>query len=117
MNLPKTYADADEVKRKNEENNAHTSNKKKQPGKNTEKNICRHHGTHPWTECSLNPQSKSYHMNPRSPFYRGGRGTGRGDGGRAGRFSGTGQVKIHRARRYASPTAYVPRQWPRCELL
>ena len=27
-------------------------------------------------------------MNPRSPFYRGGRATGRGDGGRAGRFNG-----------------------------
>ena len=90
MNLRKTYADADEVKhkkRKNEKNEVMHSNKKKQTGKNTEKNICRHHGTHPWTECSLNPQSKNYHMNPRSPFYRGGRGNGRGDGGRGGRFN------------------------------
>ena len=94
MNLRKTYADADEVKhkkRKNEKNetNPH-SNKKMKHGKPTEKNNCRHHGTHPWNECSLNPQSKNYHMNPRSPFYRGGRGTGggRGDGGRTGRFNG-----------------------------
>ena len=89
MNLRKTYADADQVKhkkRKIEKNEVINSNKKKQTGKNTEKNICRHHGTHPWTECSLNPQSKNYHMNPRSPFYRGGRGPGRGDGGRGGRF-------------------------------
>ena len=92
MNLRKTYADADEAKhkkRKNEKNEtANTSNKKKQSGKPAEKNLCRHHGTHPWSECSLNPQSKNYHMNPRSPFYRGGRATGRGDGGRAGRFNG-----------------------------
>ena len=89
MNLRKSYADADEVKhkkRKNEKNEAPTSNKKKQTGKPSEKNICRHHGTHPWSECSLNPQSKNYHMNPRSPFFRGGRGAGRGDGGRGGRF-------------------------------
>ena len=89
MNLRKTYADADEAKhkkRKNEKNETNTSNKKKQTGKPNEKNICRHHGTHPWSECSLNPQSKNYHMNPRSPFHRGGRGPGRGDGGRGGRF-------------------------------
>ena len=89
MNLRKSYADANEVqhkKRKNEKNEAPTSNKKKQTGKPSEKNICRHHGTHPWSECSLNPQSKNYHMNPRSPFFRGGRGAGRGDGGRGGRF-------------------------------
>jgi hypothetical protein len=90
MNLRKTYADADEVKhkkRKNEKNETtHTSSKKKQIGKPAERNLCRHHGTHPWNECSLNPQSKNYHMNPRSPFYRGGRAPGRGEGGRAGRF-------------------------------
>jgi hypothetical protein len=94
MNLRKTYADTDEVKhkkRKNEKNEPSTSNKKKLTGKSKEKNICRHHGTHPWNECSLNPQSKNYHMNPRSPFYRGGRGTGRGDGGRTGRFIGGGR--------------------------
>ncbi len=47
MNLRKSYADADEVKhkkRKNEKNEAPTSNKKKQTGKPSEKNICRHHG-------------------------------------------------------------------------
>ena len=89
MNLRKTYADADEAKhkkRKNEKNETNTSNKKRQTGKPAEKNICRHHGTHPWSECSLNPQSKNHFMNPRSPFYKGGRGTGRGDGGRGGRF-------------------------------
>jgi len=95
MNLRKTYADADEAKhkkRKNEKTETHTSNKKKYAGKSTEKNICRHHGTHPWNECSLNPQSKNFHMNPRSPFFRGGRAPGRGEvGGRTGRFNGAGR--------------------------
>ncbi len=44
----------------------------KKGGKNNERNVCHHHGTHPWSECSLNPQSRNYHMNLRSPFYRGG---------------------------------------------
>jgi hypothetical protein len=93
MNLRKSYADADEEKhknkRKNEKNETNTSNKKRYTGKSVEKNICRHHGTHPWNECSLNPQSKNYHMNPRSRFYRGGRGAGgRDNGGRTGRFNG-----------------------------
>ena len=95
MNLRKTFADADEAKhkkRKNEKNEPTTSNKKKTIGKSTEKNICRHHGTHPWSECSLNPQSKNYHMHPRSPFFRGSRGSGRGEGGRTpGRFNGGGR--------------------------
>jgi len=125
MNLRKTYADADEAKhkkRKSEKNEtANTSNKKKQTGKPAEKNLCRHHGTHPWTECSLNPQSKNYHMNPRSPFYRGGRAPGRGDGGRRTSRKiyrrSRSRRRIHRARRYASSTTYVSRQWPRYELL
>ena len=68
--MRKTYADADKAKhkkRKNEKNEtANTSNKKKLSGKPAEKNLCRHHGTHPWNECSLNPQSKNYHMNERA---------------------------------------------------
>jgi len=63
------------------------SNNKKQ-----KQNTCRHHGTHPWSECSLNPRSKNYHMNPSSPFFRNGsspagRTAGRGNGGR---FQGRG---------------------------
>lgn len=89
MNLRKTYADSDEAKHKkrksDNKNDSVGANKKKSLGKTNEKNVCRHHGTHPWSECSLNPQSKNYHMNPRSPFFRGGRGNGRGaDGGRGG---------------------------------
>jgi hypothetical protein len=94
MNLRKTYADVDEAKhkkRKNDKNETAVSNKKKTPGKSSERNICRHHGTHPWSECSLNPQSKNYHMNPRSPFFRGGRGGGRGDGGRGNRNNDRGR--------------------------
>ena len=93
MNLRKTYADVDEAqhkKRKNDKGENTSSNKKKQTGKPNDKNVCRHHGTHPWSECSLNPQSKNYHMNPRSPFFRGGRGGGRGDGGRGNRNNGRG---------------------------
>ena len=93
MNLRKTYADADETKhkkRKNDRNDENGLAKKKSSGKNNEKNLCRHHGTHPWNECSLSPHSKNYHMNPRSPFYRGGRTVGRGDSGR-GRFGGRGR--------------------------
>lgn len=92
MNLRKTFADSDEgkhKKRKNDKNDQSESNKKKQAGKQNDRNMCRHHGTHPWHECSLNPQSKNYHLNPQSPFYRGGRGRGRiQDGGRGGRGRG-----------------------------
>jgi hypothetical protein len=42
-------------------------------------------GTHPWSECSLNPRSKNFHLNPSSPFYRGG-----GSGGPSGRNGGRG---------------------------
>ncbi len=94
MNLRKTYVDVDETKhnkRKNEKNEGHNKVKKKNSGENNERNVCRPHGTHPWSECCLNPQSRNHHMNPRSPFYRGGgRTSGRGDGGR-GRFQARGR--------------------------
>jgi len=104
MNLRKTYADDDEAKhkkRKNEKNEPNFKEKKRFTGKNSEKNICRHHGTHPWNECSLNPQSKNYFMNSRSPFYRGGRGGGRNDVGR-GRFNGRGRGDNHGRGNYNS---------------
>jgi hypothetical protein len=94
MNLRKSYADVDEEKhrkRKSDKGENSNANKKKTTGKPNGGNVCRHHGTHPWNECSLNPQSKNYHMNPRSPFYRGGRGGGRGDGGRGNRNYGRGR--------------------------
>jgi hypothetical protein len=79
-------------------------------GKRAKKNDCRHHGTHPWSECSLNPRSKNYFLTPSSPFYRGGNGgrggsrgrmNGRGDGGRIqGRYGrgGHGQYDHRRGR-------------------
>jgi hypothetical protein len=70
-------------------------------------NMCRHHGTHPWSECSLNPRSKNSVLNPSSPFYRGGNG-GRGhprgrtggiaDGGRFQGRGGRGQYDHGRGR-------------------
>lgn len=88
-------------------------NKDSSPGnggveiKKTKTNDCRHHGTHPWSECSLNPHSKNYYMNPSSLFYRvntSGRGgprdrtQGRSDGGRFQSRGGHGQYDHGRGR-------------------
>lgn len=44
-----------------------------------------HNGTHDWADCSQNPNSRNYYMNPNSPFHRGNNGGGRGGrGGRGG---------------------------------
>ncbi len=80
MNLRKVYADFDETKhnkRKNKKTEGSNTEKKQTTGKTNDRNVCRHPGTHPWSECSLNPQSKNNHMNPRNPSYCGGRNTGR----------------------------------------
>ena len=50
---------ADKNKRKTE-SEKDTSNKRQK----SKVNICRTHGTHPWSECSLNPRSKNYFKNP-----------------------------------------------------
>lgn len=57
----------------------HNRNKNGKKSK-TDTNMCRKHKTHPWSECSENPKGKNYYLNPKSPFYRGGRGGGRGAG-------------------------------------
>lgn len=76
-------------------------------GKKAKKNDCKHHGTHPWSECSLNPRSKNYYLNSSSPFYRGGNGSrggprgqggGRGNGGRFQGRGGRGQYDHGRGR-------------------
>ena len=56
---------ADKNKRKTE-SIKDTSNKRQK----CKVNICSTHGTHPWSECSLNPRSKKYLKNPTSPFLR-----------------------------------------------
>ena len=81
-------------KRKQESNNKEGKEDKQSKKKVTSNsNTCRHHGTHPWSECSLNPKSSNYHLKPNSPFYRSDRGGGRfgrGGGRSGGRFGGRG---------------------------
>jgi len=81
-------------KRKKEDkgdNGGNGNNKNKKQKGNADGAMCCKHKTHPWSECSQNPKSKNYLLNPKSPFYRGGQG-GRngGRGGYGGRGFGRG---------------------------
>ncbi len=83
-------AEDNNKKRKKEEKEKESNGKNKNGKKAKTENMCRKHKTHPWSECSENPKSKNYYLNPKSPFFRGGRGSGRGSGrgyssGRGGR--------------------------------
>ena len=80
--------DQNKKRKKEESDNNKPKHGKKQKG-NSDTNMCRKHKTHLWSECSENPKSKNYYLNPKSPFYRGGRGGGR-DGGRGGYNGGRG---------------------------
>lgn len=111
----KSVQDASEDNNKKRKKVDQEKETKKHEGKKAKsENMCRKHKTHPWSDCSENPKSKNYYLNPKSPFFRGdrgsgGRGGGRGHQGRGGRgdYHGRGSGRgYHHARDGGSDNNY-----------
>ncbi|MFM7530878.1 MAG: hypothetical protein ACKO63_20745 [Nodosilinea sp.] len=91
------HAEDQHKKRKSKDEKDSTDNNKNKGKNNNKKNkqgnegqMCRKHKTHLWSECSDNPKSKNYYLNPKSPFFRGNRDDTR-SGGRGGYGRGNGR--------------------------